>query len=378
MDKIELSQENLFLIDWLTFTTTMHGFEGVYDLLGMSADMFTQAQTGRYGYSRRIYCGGVSILSGGFDESMGICVELSGQGCRDFETLGSGDYAGIFLEILENPKQMHITRLDIAFDDHTGLLDVQVLCRETLAGNFVSRWTKYKVEYSDEGTSCLFGSRQSEMYLRFYDKAAERGLSGVHWSRSEMVLKRQRAFEFIRILTKEHDGKVSGIQALFWSVLNNYLRFVVPDPEDTNKSRWETAPWWFNFVQSAACVQLFVKPGVEYNLHDTEKYVYNQAGNSFLTLIMCRGLDAIVDGIIHRDSLFSAKYQNLAKRAGVAEDISLSLEKMQELQRYVQRYREEYGLEKLWSPEWVEDDDAATPFDGEWTELVVWGREVHT
>lgn len=376
MDKMDLSQENLFLIDWLTFTTTMHGFEGVYDLLGMSADMFTQAQTGRYGYSRRIFCGGVSILSGGFDESMGICVEMSGQGCRDFETLGSGDYAGIFLEILENPEQMHITRLDIAFDDHTGLLDVQGLCFETLAGNWVSRWTKYKVEYSDEGTSCTFGSRQSEMYLRFYDKAAERGLSCVHWSRSEMVLKRQRAFEFIRILSEEHDGNVSGIQALFWGVLNNYLRFVVPDLEDTNKSRWETAGWWSNFVQSAACVQLFVKPGVEYNLHDTEKYVYNQAGNSFLTLIMCRGLDAIVDGIIHRNPLFSAKYQNLAKMAGVSEDISLSPEKLQELQRYVQRYREEYGLEKLWSPEWVEDDDAAAPFDGEWTELVEWGREV--
>lgn len=376
MEKTDLSQENLFLIDWLTFTTTFHGMANIYDLLGMSPDMFTDAQVGRYGYSRRLFCGGISILYGGYNDEMGICVEMSGQGCRDFETLGNGNYTEIFLEILENPTQMHITRLDIAFDDHTGLLDVQHLCRETLALNWVSRWTKYRVEYSDEGTSCLFGSKQSEMYLRFYDKAAERGLSGVHWSRAEMVLKRQRAFEFIRILFDEHDGKVSGIQALFWGVLNNYLRFVVPSEDDSNKSRWETASWWSDFVGEAIAVQLFVKPGAEYNLYATERYVYNQSGNSLLTLIMCRGLDAIVDGIIHRDPLFSAKYQNLAKRAGVAEDISLSSEKMLELQNYVQRYREEYGLDKLWSPEWVEDDNEPTPFDGEWTELSGWGKEV--
>lgn len=378
MDSKYLSKENLFLFDWLTFTSTIHDIPGLIEMLGLSGDMFTQAQAGRYGYARRIFCGGISILSAGFDERMGVCVEMSGQGCRDFETLGNGDYESIFRWILENPEEMHITRLDIAFDDHTGLLDIGKVCKYTLSGQWVSRWNKYNVEYSDEGTSCTFGSRQSEMLLRIYDKAAERGITepDVHWVRTEMVLKRQRALEFVRFICDGAYEMGHNLSDVFFGVLNNYLRFVEQDPEDNNKSRWQTAAWWSSFVQALGVVSLYVRPGVEYNLHETEKYVFNQAGNSFLTILMCRGLDAIVDGIIHRKPLFGAKYQNLVKTAGVMESVDLSVEKFQELQEYIQNYRKEYGFEKLWSPEWEEDDAVESPFDHEWMELQGWRRSV--
>lgn len=359
--------ENLFIFDWLTITTTMHSIDNIYDLLGMTGDMFVDAAAGRYGYGQRKFCGGISILSGGFDEAMGICVEMSGQGCRDFETLGNGDYQQIFDLVLDNPDQMNITRLDIAYDERTGDLDIQELCRETLAGNWVSRWNKYKVEYSDEGTSCLFGSRQSEMYLRFYDKAAERGIVGQHWSRTELVLKRDRAKCFIADYQKNGYG-VNTLSSVFWGVIANYIRFVSPNDNDDNKSRWETAVWWSRFVKAAAAVKLFRKPGVIYNLHDTENYVYNQAGNAVLTVLICRGLDGLIDGIMQRNPRYAVKYQEICKRNGVSDDITLSLEKLNDLRQYISNYRKEYGLEMLWSPEWIEDD-GETPFDEEWTRL---------
>jgi DNA relaxase NicK len=73
---------------------------------------------GFYGYQDRLYYDGISIHHNGTAE-MGICAEMSGQGCRNFESFGKGNYDDIFALILENydddseRRQMNITRLDV-------------------------------------------------------------------------------------------------------------------------------------------------------------------------------------------------------------------------------------------------------------------------
>ena len=363
--KIEDYKENVFLFDWLTITSTMHDVPSVIDLLGMTPDMFTPADTGRYGYAQRTFCGGISIMSAGFSDTMGVCVEMSGQGCRDFETMGNGDYFNLFRLILENSNQMKITRLDVAYDIHDSSLDFDSLIKDTLDGNWVSYWNKWLYEISDEGQSVCFGSRQSEMYLRIYDKAAERGIPNMDWKRIEMVLKRDRAFQFVKVLcdNSSEDPKrkeVSNVISLvFWGVLNHYIRFVVPDPNDENKSRWPMSDWWLKLLQSLQRISIFVRPGIQYNLHQTERYVYDQAGNSALTLIMCCGFDSFIDGLIHRKPVFSTKFRSLAAIYGCDDNIDISVEKLNQLSEMIAAYKRDYNLQRdRWS-----ECKGSTPFD---------------
>ena len=59
-------------------------------------------------------------------------LEMSGQGCRAFESFGTGNYEALFQEVLDNPSEMNLTRLDVAFDDHGGLLDIGQAAEDTI------------------------------------------------------------------------------------------------------------------------------------------------------------------------------------------------------------------------------------------------------
>ena len=82
--------QNYIIYDFLTFTSKIHSQLSIIDLLGMQDCKFENLK-GFYGYRDRLYYNGVSIHYNGRDD-MGVCVELSGQGCRTFETFGNGNY----------------------------------------------------------------------------------------------------------------------------------------------------------------------------------------------------------------------------------------------------------------------------------------------
>ena len=64
---------------------------------------------------------------------------MSSQGCRNFEGLTtlSDKWQTLFAFIYGN--SLHITRLDAAFDDPTGILDIERIAQDTQDQWFVSR-----------------------------------------------------------------------------------------------------------------------------------------------------------------------------------------------------------------------------------------------
>ena len=105
-----LPDKNRILIDWLSFTITDKSLEDVCQLLGMTVAEFTPAR-GRYGYHIRLVCGGINILMDGTPDKNGkqnICIEMSGQGCRDWETFGYPEYFRIFDMACNG--EIHLTR----------------------------------------------------------------------------------------------------------------------------------------------------------------------------------------------------------------------------------------------------------------------------
>lgn len=281
--------ENRIVYDWLSFTSKIHSPQSLIELMGFEGVTF-ETVSGLNGYRDRLYYDGVSICYNG-REDMGVFVNLSGHGCRAFERDGNGDYDIIFREIIENwnedsdKRQMNITRLDIAYDDFKGLLDLEAISRDVLAQNFVSRFHDWDLNVSSKGVSVSHGSRSSDTFIRIYDKKAESQANDVdHWVRCELQLRGNNALGFICI-----DDTVDN---KYFGVLNNYLRYVSPNSDDSNKRRWVTATHWERFLDShIETISIFCKPADTYDISKLDNYVFGQCAAAVHTMIDVCGID---------------------------------------------------------------------------------------
>ncbi len=301
--------DNIILYDWVSFTSKIDSSETIKDLLGLS-DVPWQLVKGAHGYRDRWYFESISIHFNGTPE-MGVWCEMSGQGCRAFETHGHGEYDAIFSYLIENPDDTNMTRLDVAYDDFQGLLDLTAIAKDTLDHNFVSRFRSWKVEYSDSGTSVYHGSPSSEIRVRIYDKKAERNRTDLdHWVRCEIQMRRDRAFQFIQ----------SDLPLLrrYFAVLNNYLRYIQVDSDDSNIWRASTADHWARFLQTTDSMSIFKKPGVEYNIFRLENFVVRQAGGAIDTYIKLLGIDELMLRLLQRraEVRLNPKYEELLRERG--------------------------------------------------------------
>lgn len=315
-----MAETNKIIYDWITFTTKIHSVDDVINILGLCDVSFLQLDRGMNGYPMCLHFGGISICYGGRDD-MGICVNMSGQGCRSFETYGNGDYSSLFDAIIENysedaeKRQMNLTRLDVAYDDFDGLLDIDTVVRETAAQNYVARFEKWSVTFGSEGCCVGLGSMRSNIYIRIYDKKAERKREDLeHWVRCEIQLRGANAIGF---------AKLGGdICMNYFNVLNNYLRFVKPTGTDSNKRRWDTAGWWEKFLESYDSVSIFCCPGVEYNFTHLGNYVFGQCSGAVKTMIDIIGMEKFCqqlrESVNHRD--LNPKYKDLKNQMGTSSD----------------------------------------------------------
>ena len=314
-------QENLILIDWLTFVCKKLTLGQVCNLLGDRDITWKDFDSYMMGYHYRLSYGGINILYGGNDD-MGVCVTMSGSGCRTFESYFSTDWVTLFTAILSgiDSGDFKITRLDVAFDDHSGLLDMaQVMCYVD-EGNYVSKSRWWEIAYGSEGSTVYIGSPQSAIRIRIYDKAAERGYDdSVHWIRVEMQLRDDRALAFLR----EVDWGFCSVTSLgekFRAVLGHYLRFVEPSQSDSNKRRWKTAAWWASLLDGVEAVSLWSAPGVNYNIFHVEDWLVNTVGSAIYVYDDIIGLDELIDKIRHRPTRMSAKYIEILRRYGKEAD----------------------------------------------------------
>lgn len=313
--------ESRFLYDALSFTSKnpAHNLAFVIQLLGMEdASVAWQHIHGAKGYHDRDYFEGININYGSDDPDKYLWVELSGQGCRAFESYGSGDYNALFDFIL-NTEGVKVTRLDIAFDDREGLL----LLNEVAAGlrgfDYVSPFKTWEVsDDSDGGCTIYIGSRRSNFFFRIYDKAIERGYkdrSCGPWVRVEAQLRLDRAESWLI-------GGHTPFDLI--GLLSGYIRFIDPDRTDTNKSRAQTAAWWDKFVAAAKKVKLLSKPGVEYNLDNLTKFAFGMAGPSVYTALECFGLVAFIRRLqdeAQERALNNPKYDKFFKMGKVKPDV---------------------------------------------------------
>lgn len=294
----DLPSENLLLIDWFSFTIKDCSPDYAMYLLHLK-DVSWMPLDGSKGYKNRFYYNGISIHYNG-SEVMGIWIEMSGTGCRTFEDFSSISWRILFDYCLSNPK-VHITRLDIAFDDHTGIFPIKKIMEDTKNEHFVSPSRWWEVVYSSKGESLYIGSPQSMIRFRFYNKAAERGHNdSIHWIRLEIQLRDERASMFLSLS--------DDLNFNFNSVINNYLRFVLPSP-DSNKSRWPLTSYWSNFISDIPGTSLALNLGSDYNMEQIQYNVFERWGNAIDSVLQVMDIDQFKINLANRSSKPNPKYQ---------------------------------------------------------------------
>ena len=323
-----MTMDNCILFDWLSFTSSIDSVDSIKSLLGLSHVTWLDCQTSFNGYMYRIVfnnisiCYGVPKNVGGEYHKETVLVNMSGQGCRAYETYSTCcDWHTLFAVLLSDTENYNITRLDVAYDDFSGVLDIPLIVDQIRLKNVVTKFNRAKLEeglLGATGEDTLYiGSRQSDLYMRIYNKAAERNRSDEipHWVRWEVVFKKERALNFIRRY-HEYDCNIGKV---FSGVICNYIRFVTPSETDSNKRRWDPQPWFVEFVHSLERISVFTKKDVDYNLFKLKNTVINLFGNATRSYIRSVGVTQFYNDLISSNVKMNPKYDYVVRQARKAE-----------------------------------------------------------
>lgn len=318
MNEICENKENRIIYDWISFTSRIHSTASIIDFLGLGSVSF-EVVKGFYGYHDRLYFNGISIHYNGSESrhlNGTILVEMSGKGCRTWEKYGNSDYNKLFSTIIDNYsdnpdlRKMNITRLDVAFDDFSGVIDLKNLAIETQLGNFVSRFSDWECVVGNKGLSVNHGSKKSNIYIRIYDKRMEQNLpveKCPHWVRLELQIRKECSLGFIQ--------SDLPIQESYYRTLNNYLRYIIPSLDDSNKRRCLTAPYWLKLLESAERHSIFCKPADSYSFGDLHTYVTQHMSGAIQTVIDCIGVEQFLTDVkkARKGKTLNAKYVEVKK-----------------------------------------------------------------
>lgn len=305
IQKIE-KLENCIIIDWLTFSCFM-SFDDLKKLLGLDSRQWKLEKGSRLFYAERWSCGSISIhttpavVKDNHEKKFnaGSCVEMSGQGCREYESFGRGDWtfllAYIYKSCIDSELQFNISRLDLAYDDFSGVLDIQKIAMQAWNMEFTSKLSRVSVisdmSKQDEnvrGISITHGSKSSNTFMRIYDKRVERNrLDLEHWVRWEIQLRSDSAFGALRVAFEESENMPLG--SFFGGLILQYVQYR-DRGDDSNKSRWQYSEWYLDFVSTLDRISIWTKKDVEYNKQRMERYAYQQNHNHTLTLIQADGI----------------------------------------------------------------------------------------
>ncbi len=266
---------NQFLIDWAALTFKLNDPQEVISIIGLKPSLFTELDRGIHGYRKSLRYGSIGIFYDG-QSNMGCHVVMSGQGCRQYEgQFENNPWFDLFTKALSS--NANFTRLDLAYDNVDGALDLAMLKDAIINRQIRSRFRNAseninfilgrEVQNQDDGRTIYFGKRSSRVFMRFYDKAAQMK-TFFFWNRAEIELKDKRAQKAASLL-------VSGLPVgqLFVGVLNEYLAVINLD--DSNISRCSNQLWWSSWLQSTEKIRLTTSKAIK-TVEEAMEYVKKQ------------------------------------------------------------------------------------------------------
>lgn len=301
-------------VDWLQATLTFFtDYEIFCDLLGVDKCKFTLQERGLYGYRTHYKYGHISILADGA-ETMGIHLQMTGQACREYESLNIKTWKQLLYDIRE--LKGTFTRIDVAIDDiirhdQKHYFDINKLVSKVKAAATKTYFKKVRIVETvltatgeTKGQTLYVGQDSSDIQIRFYDKGQERIAKGLEleegvigWIRTEVQTRRKRADILANYLIfEDYIGDVVA------GVLKNYINFLIPS-NDANKARWKVCSWWDDFLGDVSKLKLtLIAP--DRTIERTKAWIDKQIAPSLGMLYMAFGgseeilATTIADGVM--------------------------------------------------------------------------------
>ena len=207
----------------------------------------------------------------------------------------------------------HFGRIDVALDDRNGVIDVDRIYASVKAGNCVSHFRQSRLISGldvgsglDTGQTLCMGSRQSDTYLRIYDKAAEQRakekvVEGT-WIRWEMEWKSERADAVGMALSGlDQDSFQKYIVGVFRSALDFRDCTRADDPKDRYYA--PLLDWWKVLTEGMQRARLEIAKSVQ-KIEDVKRWAekslapmlgllcaHPEAGEKWLVGIIVEGVE---------------------------------------------------------------------------------------
>ena len=285
------------LVDWLTFSVKEQDpAKVIREYLGLDPELFQDAGYGLLGYNRVLRFSDICVCyeprENDFFRDMGVCVSMSGNGCRAFETMSKLTQAGqdsvfpTLFQLLAADETANVSRIDIACDDRKGFLNMEEIVEKVQANEINSRMTKRSVIVSFDGTqrsgsTIYLGAPSSDFRVRIYDKALEEGVDG-HWIRVELVMRHKNAAAFVAQM-----NSAPSVGKLAAQVVNDKFSFIERD--DSNITRCTVCGWWQSFVDELESVRLVARCVVQHSVERIENWIESQVGPSLAVILNTLG-----------------------------------------------------------------------------------------
>lgn len=272
----------------------------------MDISDFEPLPKGRFGYNAQLkWANGLIFIlfNASFDghpvrnDKNGIHIIMTGQGCRAFEI--KGKFRELFYLVLVGAQDNKFTRIDLAIDDKKDeIINFDRFLTELETGNVSAKWKTWDLILSRtlgdnkfKGRTIYLGKQSSDIFCRIYDKGLERISKNyveiepetLKWTRLEIVFRRDRA----ELLSRYFLDSDNGIGQIALSVLNQYIRFLIPNPHNERKRSWETAIWWTQLLHNVGKLKL-TKDIDERSIEDFEEWIDKQIGPTLAAILTAK------------------------------------------------------------------------------------------
>lgn len=319
--------DNCIIYDWLTFSLPDFSLQETLSFLNLPDTIrWDEGLGSRLFYAERRAFSGISIHSTSDLDlrklNKGCCVEMSGQGCRAYETYSGKSMSDLISRV--RSAGLSVSRVDVAYDDFQGLIDIQHMAAQAREFHFTSRLQARKIvdesQFSDievAGLTVSHGSKSSRIYIRCYDKRIERNAMNIfpHWVRLELQLRDENAVNFL------DNSDLLGFK--FSGVLKNYLLYRDPVKTDTNKRRWPVSRWWSNLLGDIDTISIASKKDLDYNRDRFDDFVFDHMHNVIKTAVLLYGPVVFLRRVFGYSEDMPTKYKRLLSEYASADPAEL-------------------------------------------------------
>lgn len=317
---VNKDQSQYLVVDWFQFTILddvdeLHQQSYINQLFkeffGLDNEFLILEQSGINGYTLNIQYRNIkAYFHPGYLEK-GINFLMSGQGCRDFEQFGI-EWQELFTRIKSH--SFNINRIDLAIDDFTN----NYFTVEKIAYYRRKSWIRSKFrtslnidknvieDNSSLGYTIQFGSKASLCEITFYDKIKERQSAGFEvdqevkfWTRTELRFRHEYALQIY-----DHIRVGDNIMNITKGILYDKIQFLQANKKDSNKSRWNVAKWYLDYLDNVERLKLNTKTK-ESSIIKKKEWMMKQVSSSLVQVSLADMIDLNTNPLWFVQDMFS-------------------------------------------------------------------------